>query len=257
MAKGLVLKDHLEYRLAVWSGVHGSATDPRNPKDLPRLTGRITANIFEAEGGPGVAGMFYDGIYLKKEGDIIISTKRILSIGASFDWQPDLNVEVEQPDPSATQGTPPTPIAWSDYIAAAGDVFWDIPFGKKNILSANGQVNFYYYDHGDRRTDNGYWYYNTSSNTTNFTGWGMFCEVGIRYSRIQPIFAADVYESTEADAVNSASGDGNQGDYLSLLGGLNYYLSGNAITFKFLTGADKLNGEEWKAALKLQLQLVF
>jgi hypothetical protein len=34
-------------------------------------------------------------------------------------------------------------------------------------------------------------------------------------------------------------------------------LSANAITFKFLSGADKANGEEWKAALKFQLQLVF
>jgi hypothetical protein len=240
--RGLILRDRLDYRFAVWNGVHGSAEDPRNPKDYPRLSGRLTANIFEPEGGGGVGGMFFDGLYLKKDGKDVVSVKRVLSIGASFDWQPDLNVELATADAV-------DPTGYSDYVAAAGDIFWDIPFGNRNIFSANGQVDFYYYNHGNRRTEDGYWYYNKKVNTSNYTGWGMFGEFGIRYSKIQALFAMEVYESTKTDD--------DVGDYLNFSGGLNYYLAAHAATFKLYAGSDKAGDADWKTALKFQLQLSF
>ena len=42
------------------------------PKDMPRVTGRLTVNVFDPEGGAGVGGMFYDGIYLKEKDGIRI-----------------------------------------------------------------------------------------------------------------------------------------------------------------------------------------
>ncbi len=249
MVRGLVLKDRLDYRLAVWSGVHGSGSDPRNPKDLPRLSGRLTANVFDAEGGGGVGGMFFDGLYIKQDGRHVVSTKRVLSFGVSFDWQPDLNVQYATRAPDADPETPDRPIAYSDYVAVAGDVFWDLPFGENKILSANGQMDFYYFNHGDRRTSTGNWYYNTVGNSLNYTGWGMFGEYGIRYSKFQGLFSMDVYDSTEAD--------GKTGDYLMFAGGFNYYLLAHATTLKLEIGADKSGDNDWKAAMKFQLQLVF
>ena len=247
--RGLTLNDRLEYRLGLWSGVHGSGSDPRNPKDLPRLSGHLTANVFDSEGGAGVGGMFYDGLYLKKEGDRVVSTKTVLSFGASFDWQPDLNVELAARDPNGDPNAPDAPISYSDYFALAGDVFWDIPFGANNLMSANGQMNLYYYDHGDRRTSKGSWYYNAASNTLNYSGWGLFGEYGVRYSMFQALFSFDVYEAVASD--------GDAGDYLNFSGGLNYFLSAHAVTFKFLSGADRVADGDWKAAVKFQLQLVF
>ena len=249
MVRGLVFNDKLDYRLAIWSGVHGSASDFRNPKDAPRLTGRLTANVFEAEGGGGVGGMFFDGLYLKKDGNQVVSTKRVLSFGVSFDWQPDLNVELAARDPNTDPSTPDTPTDWSDYAAVAGDIFWDLPFGENKIMSANGQIDFYYYNHGDRRSDEGYWYYNAAGNSLNYTGWGMFGEFGVRYSKIQPLFSMDIYDSTQAD--------GKTGDYLNFSGGLNYYLLAHAATFKLEAGAEKVADGDWTAAVKFQLQFVF
>ena len=64
MLRGMISK-WFEYRLGIYNGVHGDAslasssdgtwayqTDPRNSRDLPRITGRLTFNILDPEGGP-------------------------------------------------------------------------------------------------------------------------------------------------------------------------------------------------------------
>ena len=249
MVRGLVFKDIVDYRLALLSGVHGSATDPRNPNDVPRLTGRLTFNVFDPEGGPGAGGMFFDGLYISETEAGLVSTKRILSFGASFDWQSDLNVEIEDPSSRTDPLAPYVVLGKADYIAASGDIFWDMPLDKQKLLSLNGQLNFYYYNHGDRRSPNGYWYYNEIEDALCYTGWGLLGELGVRYSYFQPLFLLDLYESIETD--------GNIGDYVGFAGGFNYYMRGHGTTFKLQVGADQKNGGDWITAAKLQVQLIF
>lgn len=87
-ARGLVLDNHIEYRVGVFQGFRRPATaqpDP-NPMNLPRgeagarntprVAGRLQINLLDAE-----TGFFYAGTYLGK--------KKILSVGASFDAQND------------------------------------------------------------------------------------------------------------------------------------------------------------------------
>ena len=108
MARGMPFGNVFEYRLGVFNGVHGDATpaaktsgasawsqatDPRNPSDAPRLAARVTLNAFDPEGGPGVGGMFYDGIYLEPKPEGLVSPKTVLSLGGSLDWQRKLNVQ--------------------------------------------------------------------------------------------------------------------------------------------------------------------
>jgi hypothetical protein len=239
MARGLVANDHLEYRLGIFNGVRGAGdTDPRNPDDLPRVTGRITANIFEAEGGPGVGGMFYDSMYIKKTDAGVVSTKKVLSIGASFDWQPDLNVYLNSDGTTAST---------KDYAAVNTDVFWTLPF-KDKTMSVDGQVNFYYYYFGDRGNASNR--YNVIGDTKSYTGYGIMSELGLRIKAVQPLIIIDGYNSTEAMT-------DTEGDYLAVYGGFNYYMLGNSTTFKLQVGSAKINDGDWKATATLQAQLVF
>jgi hypothetical protein len=212
--------------------------------------GRLTFNIFDAEGGPGVGGMFYDGLYIKKTDKGVISTKKVLSIGASLDWQARLNVLMKAGTPPADPNADVPLLAKSrtDYFAFAGDVFWDIPLTTSKLVSINGQVNFYYYDHGDRSEQLAY--YNTTNDKKSFTGWGLLSELGIRYSAFQPLIIFDFYDSTKALT-------DNQGDLRGIYGGLNYYLLGHSVTFKLQAGSKKSNGDNWLSSVNLQAQLVF
>jgi hypothetical protein len=282
MLRGLFAAQHIEYRLGVFNGAHGGGQDPRNPDDLPRLTGRLTFNVFDAEGGAGAAGMFYDGLYLKKTDFGVVSTKRVLSFGASIDWQADLNVAVEDPALRADPDDPYTVTGRKDYLGAAWDVFFDIPFGERKLLSLNGQANFYYYGHGDRTAGldvaaglpSRYAYYNITGNTASYTGIGMASELGVRYSWVEPVILVDFFKSTMADldvdenlvdmaayceALGMAScAPESMGDYLSLQGGVNFYLFGHGTTFKLQAGADKKNGaDSWLPSAKFQAQLLF
>jgi len=254
-----------EYRVGIFNGVHGNSSledavdadgnlwqrsaDPRNPEDWPRFTARLTFNIFEAEGGAGAGGMFYDGIYLEKTDVGLTSPKKILSVGASVDWQKDLNVTWASLPPPA-QITPETVQEVdkrSDYVAAAADIFADIPLDWNRLWSINGQVNFYYYNYGDR-SDLDMWY-DTEGHGTAYTGVGLSAEVGPRYDAFQPLFLIDWFNSTKAA--------GDAGDYLALYGGFNYWLFGHSTSFKVQFGAAKANGSDFGMAGILQGQLLF
>ncbi|MDJ0762904.1 MAG: porin [Myxococcota bacterium] len=263
MVRGMVT-DRFEYRVGVFNGVHGNmdlvsragdlitwqeAADPRNHKDAPRLTARVTGNLFEPEGGPGVGGMFYDGIYLKHTDAGVVSTKQILSVGASLDWQRNLNVE---------WGAIPTlpgetrPIAdRSDYLAVAADVFWDLPLDGLKLMSLNGQVNFYYYDYGDRSDGNTYWDTIDPAGVYS-TGVGISSEVGFRYDAFQPLVLFDFYNATKAPEANE-----DLGDIMGIYGGFNYWLFGHATSIKAQFGAMKKNGGDFGMSGTLQAQLLF
>jgi hypothetical protein len=272
MLRGIFLTKWLEYRFGIFNGVHGNGklatktsadglvtwqqmTDPRNASDWPRLTGRLTFNLFDAEGGAGLGGFFYDGIYLEKKDIGIVSTKTILSIGGSVDWQKNLNVTWNAA-PTLPDTTPTAPDRSAkrenDYIAVNGDVFADIPLDANKLWSVNGQVNLYYYGYGDRK-DNPNAYYNEIADTTSYTGVGISSELGVRYSAFQPVFVLDWFDSTKAN--------GNLGDYMGVFGGFNYWFMAHAVSIKAQFGATKTGAadekEEWRKAGSLQAQLLF
>jgi len=261
MIRGMLSK-MFEYRIAIMNGVHGNKdpktygtntidTDPRNAKDLPRVTTRFTFNFLDPEGGPGVGGMFYDGLYIKKTDDGIVSTKKVLSVGTSFDWQHNLNIQYK---PTSVDGTTEAPLARSidksdDYFAVAGDLFWDIPLGAKKIMSLNGQINGYYYNHGDR--SKGLSYYDMVGNKSNFTGYGVASELGFRYSAYTVLASFDWFDST--DAITS-----DTGDFMSISGGFNYWMFAQGFNIKAQLGGTKAGGsDEWGVAGTLQAQLLF
>jgi len=263
MLRGLLVGGLLEYRLGVFNGVHGDSSitsygedawqgqaDPRNPMDLPRLTGRVTFNVFEPEGGAGVGGFFYDGCYLEHTDEGVISPRRVLSIGASIDWQRELNVEWGE-FPGGTGMEPPSETRGiaerSDYLAAAGDLFWDIPIGEQRIMSLNGQVNFYYFDHGDRSDGDTYY---DAVGSRSFTGIGVMSELGFRYDAFEPLVVFDWYDSTEAAT-------DELGDYMAVMGGLNYWMFAHSVNFKLQVGGSTADGSDWGVAGTLQGQLLF
>jgi len=111
--RGLVLGGLLEYRVGAFQGVrqNPSATDAA-ARNMFRAAGRVQINLMDPE-----TGFFYAGSYL--------GTKKILSIGGSFDVQ----------DTSDT----------SAFKYFAGDGLVDMPLGP-GVFTA--QVNFAYWDGG-------------------------------------------------------------------------------------------------------------
>jgi len=267
MVRGQLLDNIVEYRLAVLNGVSGNPkyeaaaapatyqqqADPRNRADWPRLVARLAFNAFESEAGPGVAGMFYDGLYLKKTPKGTVSTKKILSLGASVDYQRGLNV-TENPLPTAPgmRGIADR----KDYMAAAGDVFVDYPLTDDKLMSLNGQVNVYYYDHGDRSTANAY-YRRAAGAASTYSGYGMSSELGIRYDFIEPFVVLDVFKASEAKAPAPTAAMPHAGDYLGVQGGIAWWMDGHATTFKLQGGSVKANGADAKVTAAVQLQLLF
>ena len=165
MWRGTAMERRLEWRLSLTNGVETGynisiapedaiPTDASNPYDLPRVVGRVVFNVFESDAGPGAGGFFCDGIYLKAKDGEIISPKKMLTFGASADWQ--------------SEGLAPD----SDYMAFAADAFWDIPLGDGSS-SINGQLD-------------GYMFMDQ--------GMGGFMEFGYRVGFWQPAFAVDFWK---------------------------------------------------------------
>ena len=106
--RGLVLDNHIEYRVGLFQGLRDNqtATDVA-ARNFFRATGRLQINLLDAE-----TGFFYAGSYL--------GAKKILSVGGSFDLQ-------------------------DKYKYFAGDVFVDMPIGPGVVT---GQVNVAHWDGG-------------------------------------------------------------------------------------------------------------
>lgn len=125
MVRGHVMDNHLEYRLAVTHGVPMGYTDATKGKidtnGMPRVTGRVVYNVWDAEDGP-----FTGGTYLGK--------KKILSFGVAGDMQPCAfgNYDIDG-DGSYT--------CWN-YAALGGDIFADIPMGENRV---SAQLSGAYY----------------------------------------------------------------------------------------------------------------
>jgi len=113
-ARGLVAGGVVEYRLGLFQGLRQAptATDS-GARNFFRTTGRVQINLMDPE-----TGFFYAGTYL--------GTKKVLSIGGSFDFQ----------DTSTTDA----------YKYFAGDAIVDLPLGPAGLLTA--QVNVAHWDGG-------------------------------------------------------------------------------------------------------------
>jgi hypothetical protein len=100
--RGLVLDNHIEYRLGIFQGKRNPATATEvASQNMFRIAGRVQINILDAE-----TGFFYAGTYLGK--------KKVVSLGAAYDFQ-------------------------SDYKHWAVDGFVDLPLGPGSLTA---QVNF-------------------------------------------------------------------------------------------------------------------
>ncbi|RME28669.1 MAG: hypothetical protein D6806_02530 [Deltaproteobacteria bacterium] len=244
MARGLVFDGLLEYRLAILNGVHGGSEDPRNPHDLPRLAGRLTVNVFEAEGGPGVGGFYYDGLYLRTGDSGVVSSRKILSMGVSFDWQPDLNVSFDEAGQISGR---------SDYLALAADLFFDLPLTGDGRLGTTGQVDFYYYDHGRLGSYSdgspASFYSGESGCATCTSGLGLAAEAGLRYGAWEVLGLLDWFSARDTP--------GDQGDLLAIAGGINWWWRGHATSIKLQAGATSKDGGDWGFSGRLQIQLLF
>jgi hypothetical protein len=130
----------------------------------------------------------------------------------------------------------------------AGDVFLDLPLGQRKVMSLNRQVNFYYYNYGDRSDGDTYW--DASAIGSAYTGVGIMSEIGFRYQAFQPLFLFDWFNSTKA-------ADDDTGDYMGIFGGFNYWMLGHSVSFKAQFGADKKSGGDFGMAAKIQSQLLF
>ena len=259
MVRGLLLNRLLEYRVALLNGVHGDSSmvtetkdnatwtqikDPRNPHDWPRLTMRLTLNVFDADGDAGAGGFFYDGIYLKRTDKGVVSPSKVLSFGVSADWQRDLNVTWKPAQNGAVREIDER----KDYFAVAADMFFDLPVDEDGLFGLCGQLNFYYYDHGSREGDAAASSF-YAGDSKLYTGVGLFTEAGLRYDAYELVFGLDWFEALEAE--------GDAGDMLSVLGGLNWWWLAHSTSLKAQLGVTQQDGGDWKFKAVLQAQLLF
>ena len=217
--RGLFANNLFDYRLAITGGVPKFLGGSNlNSMALPRLTGRLTVNFFDAEGGPGGAGYYYDGLYLDNDGERLLSPKTVLSVGGGASYQHKVI---------------PRGKAQVDYTAYNADLFWDVPLADKQ-QSFNGQVNWYYY--GAAGAGNAH------------PAMALYAEAGYRWHRIQPMAAVEwigVQDTSQA------------GDLLYWRGGFNFWLVGHNANIKLDAGARSTNGGAQTFAARVQTQLFF
>jgi hypothetical protein len=103
--RGLVLNDIIEYRVGLFQGRRENVnTTDVAARNMFRVAGRLQINLLDPE-----TGFFYAGTYL--------GAKRVLSLGASYDFQ-------------------------DDYRHAGGDGLLDMPVGP-GVLTAQANVSFW------------------------------------------------------------------------------------------------------------------
>ncbi len=130
--RGGFLKQHIQYRAGIFAGVRsntvtvgtgtGAATFAVNPQNYPRFSGTLKFNLWDADEGPIV-----QGIYMGK--------KKVLTAGVSADYQ-----QKGAWDASRNVNT--------DSLGIAADIFFDHPFGIDNQHEVIASFNFAAYNQG-------------------------------------------------------------------------------------------------------------
>ncbi len=166
--RGMLLDDHLHYRLGVFEGVRNSAVPappmppvppppPLNERGLPRVTAHVRGNILGSE-----KDFFVKGIYF--------SETPIVSVGVGVDFQSNAMYKVNGDR--------------RKYLALSGDVFAELPFGDDMELV--GKAAAFYYAEGTLTIG--------SSNLPQ-GGITAFGEVGFRIAWIEPIVSLDYLQA--------------------------------------------------------------
>jgi hypothetical protein len=183
--RGLLLDDHIHYRLGVFEGVRNSAAPviaipppapgetaptalaPLNDNGLPRLTAQVRFNLLGTEGD-----FFLKGIYF--------SQTPLVSFGLGVDYQP--GAVYQDIPPGAAFATlpgnsPQTAIAPGDYVALSLDAFVELPLFADDELIA--KANLFYYGEGSSRIP--------GTTALPNGGIGFFVEAGYRHGWIEPL----------------------------------------------------------------------
>jgi len=205
MLRGILLGTKIDYRLAVVDG-----KEPGGERDAPRITGRVGLNIFDDE--PGY--MWSDSYFGKK---------RILTFGASFDFQPG----VAGPDGDDL------------FYALAVDAHADIPLGKHGLVAS---AAWHYFGPPVKLEKD-------AAQKATPQGMGLWGEVGFRiFGHYEPLFAVEWYEPKE----------GVKGERLALIGGFNWWIKGHTFNIKTQYAATRVNGsDDWSHILTMQGQVFF
>ena len=193
MARGRILDQRLEYRLAGLAGVDrgmghedtdydddGNPDAPRlNPDDIPRVTARLAWSFFDPLGGVGPAGFHTQGLALEATPDGLRSTRKLLSVGAAIDHQQDA-LYVEHRDYTGSVDA-----AYRvDYTAATLDLLADLPLrgGARslNVLVA-GTHTMFDSDHPA-------------------AGNGVLAIAGYRIGRFQPLGSYELFDAHASSA---------------------------------------------------------
>jgi hypothetical protein len=131
--RGLVLDDHLGYRVAIMEGVrNGAVPQPAapagggpapertmlNPGGVPRFVGQLRVNLMGSE-----PDFFLKGIYF--------TDKPIVSLGVGGDWQSKAAIKL-----NGSHG---------DYLSGSFDAFVDYPVGNNELIV---KANYFLYTEG-------------------------------------------------------------------------------------------------------------
>lgn len=142
-----------------------------------------------------------------------LGSKKYLSFAGAVDLEP-------------SYGESGDAFAWS----AAADVFADIPMGDNGVVATA-----VYQIHGP--------------DGSMPEGMGVWGDLGYRIGTVEPLVAAEWYQSQEADDV---------GDRLAMLGGVNWWMKKHAISLKLQVGATQADGSDsWATEVALQNQFAF
>ncbi len=212
---GFVIDGHLNYIFLLSNGVNAQAskitsTAVLNPSDTKRFTGRLQYNVFDTD---DVLGFFYAGTYL--------GAKRILSVGASYDEEPNSISD----DPANVNFT-----KVGNYSAYDVDVFLDYPIAYPSIDSGvlTVQAAYLRYNYDNLNYDDGTAFYAEAGYLFPWVvGWG----------RLEPVIKIDNFASSQTPA---------GGTYLNFTRyhfGVNYWLKEHQANIKAEYLVDSENGK--------------
>jgi hypothetical protein len=184
MARGMVASGFINYRVAVTQGVvKGIPGVPVNPRALPRVTGRLTLNLFDQILSATAKGFFAPGLTLSESNGQLLSPKRVVAVSVNGGYQKDAVLAGSR----------------SSFAAAGADLYLDLPQAAGQ-QSLNGQIDYAWYRLGP------------AAGQARHT---LFAEFGYRFGRLQPLVALETVKVVGNNLGNSTYLRGGLNWYLS------------------------------------------